>query len=190
MDLPEFIPASAPISSERAQLRRQEVGRDIVSAAHRRGAFVLTSGQRSDYFFDKYLFETRPTILRRLASMLAEHVPPGVDRVAGAELGAVPLAVAVSIESGLPFVIVRKDRRHGTGRPIDGEIHPGERVILIEDVVRTGGRAVRAAAVVGSSGAEVAGVVAVVDLEQGGASRLAEVGYHYHPLFRLSELDV
>ena len=91
--------------------RITELGRDLLSAAYLRGSFVLRSGRTSNYYFDKYLFETKPSILRRLAAFMAELVPPGTDRIAGPELGAVALATALSLEMGLPFVIVKKEQK-------------------------------------------------------------------------------
>src|SRR2546427_9251016 len=89
------------------QRRINEVGRDLINAAFLRGDFLLASGSRTSYFFDKFLFATKPGILRRIASFLAEMVPPETDRLAGPELGAVPIVTALSLETGLPFVIVK-----------------------------------------------------------------------------------
>lgn len=100
--------AEESLIAQPASVRREELARDIVSAGYLRGDFLLSSGARSSFYFDKYLFETKPTILRRTASLLAERVPAGADRLAGPELGAVPLAAAVSLATGLPFVIIRK----------------------------------------------------------------------------------
>src|SRR5262245_17082833 len=108
--------------------RLAELGRDVASAALLRGDFVLSSGARSNYYFDKYLFETRPGILRRLAEFLAELIPPTVDRIAGPELGAVALAAAVSLHTGLPFVIVKRDPKgYGTDHLVEGELFPGDK---------------------------------------------------------------
>ena len=106
--------------------RITELGRDLLSAAYLRGSFVLRSGRTSNYYFDKYLFETKPSILRRLAAFMAELVPPGTDRIAGPELGAVALATALSLEMGLPFVIVKKDQKsYATGNIVEGELFAG-----------------------------------------------------------------
>jgi len=188
-DLHEFkFTGSSDNEVERRALQRNEVGRDIVAAAYLRGDFVLSSGERSDYYFDKYLFETKPTILRRLAEMLAEMVPAGADRLAGTEVGGVALAAAVSLATGLPFVIVRRDER-STG-PIKGELHGGERVLLIQDVVDSGSQAITAAQKIAGLGASIAGVVSVIDRQAEGAGRIADAGYHYHPLYTLDDLDL
>src|SRR5262249_1190733 len=126
------------------QERLAELGRDIVAAAYLRGDFVLSSGAHSNYYLDKYLFETKPGILRRVAAFLAELVPPGTDRIAGPELGAVALATALSLEVGLPFVISRRAAKdYSTSKLIEGELYPGERVIVVEDVITTGTQAIK-----------------------------------------------
>lgn len=170
--------------------RRDELARDLVAAAYLRGSFVLSSGKPSSYYVDKYLFATKPTVLRRLASLLAERVPD-VDRIAGPELGAVPITAALSLETGIPFVIVRKvPKAYGTAAGIEGELHAGERVLLVEDVVSTAAQALGAAAVLKDAGATVSGVLAVVDREQGGAEAVVGAGMPFDALFRLSELPL
>jgi len=186
-DLFEFSPATAQSTSERRALVRRELASDIVSAAYLRGDFVLNSGEHSDYYFDKYLFETKPTILRRLAEALAERVPDGVDRLAGTEVGGIALVTAVSLATGIPFVLVRS----GEGKnPIKGELHPGERVALVLDVVDSGNQATTAAAKIHAVGAQISGILAVIDRDAAGARAIAAAGYHYDPLFNLSELDI
>jgi orotate phosphoribosyltransferase len=171
--------------------RLTELGRDLVSAAYLQGDFVLSSGVKSRYYFDKYLFETKPGILRRLASFLAELVPPQTDRLAGPELGAVALATAVSLETGLPFVIVKKEPKgYATSRLVEGELYPGERVAVIEDVLTTGAQAIRAAQKVVESGAQVLALLAVIDREQGGPENIAKAGFQARALYRRRDLGL
>lgn len=170
----------------RAERLKREVGSDIVAAAYLRGTFTLPSGQTSDYYFDKYLFETKPTILRRVAAMLAGMLPAGLDRVAGAGGGGVALAAAVSLETGLPFVILSPD----SDIPLRGELHAGERVAVLADVVDSGSHVVRALDVVTSAGGSVAGVISVIDRDAGGTATISATGVHYQPLYRLAELGV
>ena len=98
-------------------------------AAFLEGDFTLRSGRKSKYYLDKYLFETRPDILRELAKRFAKHITPTMTRIAGPELGAVALAAATSLETGLPFVIVRNAKKadYGTGKLIEGAFEPGDR---------------------------------------------------------------
>lgn len=186
--------ASSGIHSEFEQPRDQrmrELATDITGAAYLRGDFVLSSGLRSSYYFDKYLFETKPSILRRVSSLLVDLVPADVDRIAGPELGAVALATGVSLATGLPFVIVRKaGKEYGTSRLVEGELFRGDRVLLIEDVISTGSQAISAAGQLKRAGAEVAGVIGVIDREQGGEANIAAEGYHYQALFTRSDLGL
>jgi orotate phosphoribosyltransferase len=171
--------------------RLAELGRDLLSAAYLQGDFVLSSGVKSRYYFDKYLFETKPGILRRLASFLAELVPPQTDRLAGPELGAVALATAVSLETGLPFVIVKKEPKgYATSRLVEGELYPGERVVVIEDVLTTGTQAIRAAHQMVRAGAQVLAILGVIDREQGGPENIAKAGFQTRALFRRTDLGL
>lgn len=171
------------------ETRRQELARDINAAAYLRGSFVLRSGVLTDYYLDKYLFATRPTVLRRLADLLGSRVPEDIVRLAGPALGAVPIATAVSLETGLPFVIVRPAAREYGGRTqIEGELHPDERVLVIDDVVSTGSGAVSAAEALRTAGASVSGVLAVVDRCQGGREAIESRGLAFDALFTIDEL--
>jgi orotate phosphoribosyltransferase len=167
----------------------RELARDLVQAAHLRGDFLLSAGNRSTYYFDKYLFETKPAILRRLGRFLAELVPPDTDRLAAPELGAILLGGAVSMEIGLPLVLVKKEaRQYSTAHVIEGELHPAEKVCLLDDVVTTGTQAIRAARKLAEAGAVVNSVVVVLDREEGGGEAMAESGLWYRPLFRRRDL--
>jgi orotate phosphoribosyltransferase len=168
------------------------LGRDLTNVAVLRGTFTLRSGQTSSYYIDKYLFTTRPEILRRVASALAGCVPTGTQRLAGPVLGAVPLVTALALETGLPAVIVRTDapKGHGTARVIEGALERGDRVVLVEDVVTTGGAALEALALLREAGAEILQVLSVVDREQGGEQAFAEAGVAYQPLFTRTSLDL
>ena len=189
-DLAEFRTSGIPNQGEREAQHRRELGRDIVAASYRRGDFLLASGEHTNFYFDKYLFETKPTILRRLADTLAEHVTPHVDRLAGVEGGGVSLAAAVSLATGLPFVIIRRTHGADPHQPVRGELHGGERVVLIQDVVDSGSQAMAAATTLTDLGAQVSGVLAVIDREAGGARVLAAAGLHYTPLYTLADLDI
>jgi orotate phosphoribosyltransferase len=182
---------SVPDARRDRERRLAELARDVVGAAYLRGSFVLSSGARSSYYFDKYLFETKPSILRRLASFMAELVPPQTDRIAGAELGAVALATALSLETGLPFVIARKGTKaYGTARLIEGEVYPGDRVVVVEDVISTGAQGIRAADRLVEMGAHVVGILAVIDREEGGPEAISAAGYTLTTLFRKGQLGL
>ena len=125
---------------------RRSLAQEVARVALLRGDFVLSSGARSSYYVDKYLFETDPGVLRRIASSMASLVPAGTERIAGTELGAVALATALALETNVPFVIVRRDvKGYGTAKAIEGTLHAGEKVVVIEDVVTSGAQCIKAA---------------------------------------------
>ncbi len=174
-----------------ADRRLAELGQDVVAAAYLKGRFVLRSGAISSYYFDKYMLTTRPAILRRIGEALAEMVPPETDRLAGPELGAIPLATAVSLRLGLPAVFVRKRAKgYGTAASFEGEIYPGERVVVVEDVLTTGSEAIRSARALRDFGANVLEILAVIDREEGAAANIAAAGFHFRALFTKSQLGL
>lgn len=119
---------------------KEELGKKIMEVAYKKGDFTLSSGKKSDYIFDKYAFETQPGLLGAITGRLAEMVPPETKKIAGIEIGGIPLATALSIKTGLPFVIIRKSAKgHGITRQIEGRLSRGDEVLLVEDVVTTGG---------------------------------------------------
>ena len=171
---------------------REALGAALREHAYLEGDFVLRSGRRSRYYLDKYRFETRPELLEPLGELIAatvrEHEPDAV-RLAGPELGAVALAAAASLASGLPFLIVRKEAKgHGTANRLEGVFEEGERVCLVEDVVTSAGAALEAVEVLRAAGLEVGTTICVVDREEGGAEVLAGKGVCLQALFRASEL--
>ena len=170
---------------------RKELGRELVAASYLKGDFVLRSGKRSNRYFDKFLFETDPALLRRLGRHLAQLVPVETQRLAAPELGAVLLGGAVSMETGLPLVLVRKEPKgYGTSKQIEGRFEPGERVTVIEDVVTTGGDSLRSAQVLRDAGVEVIHLVVVLDRGEGGAENIRAAGIPYSPLFRIADLEL
>ncbi len=156
--------------------------------ALRFGDFTLTSGKRSPYYVDIKKAVTRPEVLREIARGMAPHAA-AADRIAGVELGAVPIAAAVAMEAGKPYVMVRKERKeHGTGKDFEGELREGDRVLFVEDVVTTGGTLAHAIERVRAAGADVSEVVAVVDREEGGRDALALIGVRLRALLTAEEL--
>jgi orotate phosphoribosyltransferase len=170
----------------------EALGRDLVAAAVLKGDFLLRSGARSSYYIDKYLFTTQPELLRRIAVELASRLPAGVGRLAGTVLGAVPLATAVSLETGLPMVIVRTDKpkEYGTSKQIEGTLAAGERVVLIEDILTTGGAALIALELLRTAGADVLAALAVIDREEGAAEAFAAAKVPYQALFTRTTLGL
>ena len=164
----------------------------LVDHAYLEGDFLLRSGKRSRYYLDKYRFETRPELLRplgeRIAAEVREHAPDAT-RLAAPELGAVALAAAASLESGLPFLIVRKAaKEYGTANRLEGPYDDGECVCLVEDVVTSGGALLESVEALRAAGLVVHTAVCVVDREEGGADALARHAVRLRPIFRAAEL--
>lgn len=162
----------------------------VAEASLLTGDFVLSSGERSDFYVDKYLFSTEPELLRDIAEEISDSLPEGVDRLAGVELGAVPLVVAASLASGLPYVIVRKGAKgYGTAKSVEGRFEAGERVVLVEDVVSTGTQALAAAEKLVEGGVEVVGILAVLDRRE--EAEEASLGrFQFASLLKIRDLRV
>jgi orotate phosphoribosyltransferase len=170
----------------------EALGRDLVAAAVLQGDFLLRSGARSSYYIDKYLFTTQPALLQRIAAEFATRLPEGTQRLAGTVLGAVPLVTALSLATGLPMVLVRagKPKAYGTARQIEGQLSLGERVVLVEDVLTTGGAALAAVEALRAAGATVVRALIVVDREEGGAAALGAQGVPLEALFTKTALGL
>jgi orotate phosphoribosyltransferase len=136
---------------------------DVSVVSRLTGKFKLRSGQISEEYFDKYRFESDPKLLRRVALRMLPLIPEGAEVLAGLELGGVPIATAMSLEGGLPAVFVRKKaKEYGTCRAVEGgEVH-GRKVVIIEDVITTGGAVFDAAALVEQAGGVVIDVVCAI----------------------------
>ena len=155
-----------------------------------RGEFELSSGRTSDYYVDKYVFETRPDALRVVGRAIAEKVrETDADRIGGVALGGVPLAAVASVESGVPYVIARKEEKeYGTGNAVEGELEEGDRVVVVEDIVTTGASAVEAVEKLRAAGAVVEEIIVVVDRQEGGRENVEDAGLRMHALTTAEEL--
>jgi orotate phosphoribosyltransferase len=170
---------------------KQELGRAIKAAAYLEGDFVLRSGKRSKYYLDKYRFETIPAVLKEVGRYLAGYATVSTTRIAGAELGGVALAAAASMSSGLPFVIIRNQKKgYGTGKLFEGVIEKGETVLLVEDIATTGGQVIEAAKVITDQGARVEKIVAVLDRQEGARENIEGAGYTFAALFTSADLGI
>ncbi|HYA69871.1 MAG TPA: orotate phosphoribosyltransferase [Thermoplasmata archaeon] len=166
-----------------------EIVRTLLDAgAVRFGDFTLASGEKSDIYIDVKRAWTNPKHLDVLARALAPRVG-SVDRLAGMELGAVPLVVATALRTGHSYVVLRKvAKEHGTRQAYEGDISPGLRVLLIEDVTTTGGSTLRSVEIVRGAGGLVDRALVIVDRESGAGARLAAAGIRMEPLVTMSEL--
>ncbi|MBV2168922.1 MAG: orotate phosphoribosyltransferase [Bdellovibrio sp.] len=170
-------------------MTKQELAKKIYDVAHLTGEFKLRSGQISNEYFDKYRFEAQPALLREIAKHMAPLIPAGTEVLAGLEMGGIPIATALSLETGLPCVFVRKEaKEYGTCQFAEGLDIQGKRVCVIEDVVTTGGQVVLSTADLRSLGAEISHVLCVI--HRGPVfpePKLTEVGLALSPLFMKSD---
>jgi orotate phosphoribosyltransferase len=151
------------------------------------GEFELSHGGTSDYYVDKYRFETDPDCLSLIADAFAERLDG--EKLAGVALGAVPLVAATSLATDSPYVIARKEAKgYGTGNRIEGEFDDGESVVVVEDIATTGQSALDAVAALREAGAHVERVLVVVDREEGARESLAEADVELDALVTASEL--
>ena len=161
----------------------------ICAVAYLHGDFQLRSGARSDYYFDKYQFESDPVLLARIADNLVTLLPEGLDLLGGLELGGVPIATALSLRTGLPQLLVRKAaKEYGTEKLAEGPDFNGKTVVLVEDVVSSGGQVAETARRLRSQGAKVDVALCVIDRGGGGEELLGELGIELRPLFTISDL--
>jgi len=161
----------------------------IYAASHLTGTFTLRSGVVSNEYFDKYMFESDPELLRAVARACVPLVPATIDALAGLELGGVPLATMMSQINGLPTRFVRKQAKtYGTCRLAEGGELAGRRLCIVEDVVTSGGAILDAAVELRARGAVLGPVICVIDRESGGSEKLSAEGLELHPLFRMHEL--
>jgi orotate phosphoribosyltransferase len=152
------------------------------------GHFVLRSGAVSNYYIDIKKASTDPLILKKIAEAMSEYTK-GYDILAGMELGAVPLVVALSLETNIPYVIVRKEKKeHGTGKQIEGEDVKGKRVLIIEDVTTSGGSVLKTIEVIRENQGIVDEVISVVDRESGAKEKIKQVDASFIPLLSASEI--
>ncbi|MFO0840096.1 MAG: orotate phosphoribosyltransferase [Phycisphaerae bacterium] len=173
-------------------MTQPELAEALRAAAYLEGDFTLRSGRKSKYYLDKYYFETQPALLRELGRRFAAFVTPEFQRIAGAELGAVALAAAVSLETGKPFVIVRNSKKadYGTGKLVEGRLEAGDRVLLVEDIATSGGQALEAAKTLQAAGAIVDRVVAVIDRQEGARPTIESAGLRFDAIFTSTDLGI
>ena len=166
-------------------------------SAIRFGEFTLASGKKSPVYVDLRLLASHPTVLRQVARAYAELLQAEVGlgqpgkrtRLAAIPYAALPIGTAVALELDLPLIYPRKEvKGYGTSRPIEGEYEPGDRAVVLDDLITTGGSKLAAIAPLEAAGLEVQDVVVLIDREQGGREELEAAGYRLHSVLRLSEM--
>lgn len=158
----------------------------LESGAIKFGDFTLTSGKKSKYYVDVKDASTHPDTLKLVAGIFSSKISG--CKIAGVELGAVPILVATALDRNVDYIIIRKERKHGTNKLMVGEVSPGEKVEIIEDVVTTGNSVLKAANYLRENGAVVERVFCVVDREEGGRDLLRENGIELTPIIKISEI--
>jgi len=170
-------------------MNHQELAKAIFQASNLKGEFRLRSGQISNEYFDKYLFECQPSILMPIAEEMSKMVPVGTDVLAGLEMGGIPVVAMISHVTRIPAAFVRKKQKeYGTCKLAEGaEVH-NKRVLVVEDVVTSGGQIIESVKQLRNFGAIITTVLCVIDRESGGKENLEQNGLCLLPLFSMSEL--
>lgn len=179
-------------------MNREHLAKAIADAALLRGTFTLRSGRTSSYYLDKYLFSTQPGVLKELGKLFAERIGAvqqragvKVTKLAGAELGGIPLVTAASLETGIPCLFIRNAKKdYGTAKQLEGKLEKGEQVILLEDVATTAGQALEACKVLKDLGANVVCVIATIDRQEGAAENMRGAGIAFEALFTKADLGI
>src|SRR4029078_3490532 len=172
-------------------MTKDQLAQRIAEVALLRGEFTLRSGRKSNYYLDKYRFETQPDVLKSLRELFAQHVSVKPNRIAGAELGAVPLAAAAGMASNKPILFIRNQKKdYGTAKQIEGVLNAGETVMIVEDVLTTGGQVLEAAKTLTDMGAKIERIVAVIDRLEGARENIERAGLVFESLFTSKDLGI
>jgi orotate phosphoribosyltransferase len=171
-------------------MNKAELARRIRDISYLTGQFTLRSGKTSTFYWDKYRFESDPILLDAVVEEMARLLPQKFDKLAGLELGGVPLSTALSFKTGKPCLYVRKTaKEYGTCNLVEGGFSQGETAVVIEDVVTVGGQICASVKQMRKRGLVVTDVVCVIDRQQGGQENMKEIGCSLHSVFTLDELE-
>lgn len=169
---------------------KQTLAKEIYQISNVRGDFTLRFGQKATEYFDKYLFEAQPKILLNIARQLAPLVSKDIDALAGLEMGGIPIATALSLQTGIPIVFVRKQAKtYGTRKLAEGGEVRQKRLLIIEDVVTSGGAIVDAVKQLRALDVTVNRALCVIDRESSRKNNLAKIGIELISLFTKSQLE-
>lgn len=170
-------------------MERAELAKLISAHAFLTGQFKLRSGKTSSFYIDKYRFESDPMLLSAVTNELQKLLPAFFDKLAGLELGGIPLATVLSLKTGKPCLFVRKaPKTYGTCNLVEGGFQPGESAVVIEDVITTGGQVCKSVNQMRELGLVVQNVVCVIDRQQGGEENLRKIGCSLASVFTLQEI--
>jgi len=170
-------------------MTKNELAKEIFNIAHITGEFLLRSGKISNEYFDKYKFESDPTLLNAIASQMLELVPGDTNILAGLEMGGIPLSSAISLKNNIPSIFVRKKaKEYGTRKLAEGTDFACKKVCIIEDVVTTGGQIIESANELRKLGAEIDSVLCVIVREEKAFENLSAANLNLIPLFSMKEI--
>jgi orotate phosphoribosyltransferase len=171
-------------------MEHAELARRVGGLCRLTGEFTLRSGQVASTYFDKYLFEAAPVLLGEIAGHAARLIPPGTEVLAGLELGGVPVVTAISLATGIPAAFVRKEAKaYGTAKLAEGYDIEGRQVLVVEDVITTGGQVAASTGELRQRGAHVDSVLCVIDRSGGAHPVLDSIGCRVISLLTAAELD-
>jgi orotate phosphoribosyltransferase len=169
--------------------KKQLISR-IKETAYLEGEFTLRSGKKSNYYLDKYLFETCPDILKALGQEFSKYAEDS-NLIAGAELGGVALAAATAMQTGKKWVIIRNSKKdYGTSKMFEGKINKSDKVLLVEDIATTGGQVLEAAKIITDQDAEVTKIVCVIDRKQGARENIESAGFEFESILTKEDLGI
>ena len=172
-------------------MNREQLAQRIAEVALLRGEFTLRSGRKSNYYLDKYRFETQPDILTELGKMIAARIPAEAQRIAGPELGAVPLAASAAMQCGKPCIFVRNQKKeYGSAKQLEGIFNAGEKVVLIEVIVTIVGQVVESAKTLKDVVLNLLKVIVIIDREEGGRETITAAGITMDALFTTTDLGI
>lgn len=167
-----------------------DLARRVRDRSRLSGRFVLRSGRVAEEYFDKYQFEADPALLDELASGMVSLVPEGTEVLAGLEMGGIAVVTALGRRTGLPCAFVRKTTKsYGTARLAEGADVKGRRVLVVEDVVTSGGQIAISTAQLRDLGAQIDHALCVIDRQEGGAEALAADGIRLLSLLKREDLE-
>ncbi|MCL2068746.1 MAG: orotate phosphoribosyltransferase [Oscillospiraceae bacterium] len=167
-------------------MNKEDIARRIYETAHITGTFTLRSGQVSNEYFDKYLFEAQPALLREIADVMRGLIPAESEVLAGLEMGGIPIATAISLASGMPAAFVRKQaKQYGTCKLAEGADVRGKRVCVVEDVVTTGGQIIESVRELRERGAVISVVICAIQRNPAATEILAKEGLELRSAFTM-----
>lgn len=167
-------------------MTKAEVAKKIYELSHITGEFLLRSGQISNEYFDKYLFEANPVVLKEIAKIMSDMIPKDTEVIAGLEMGGIPVVTAISMHTGMPAAFVRKEaKEYGTCKLAEGADVKGKKVLIIEDVVTTGGAIIDGVRELRKRGAIIDSVLCVIQRSEKATEILAKEDLTLLPAFTM-----